>query len=165
MSIEPASPPGLERLRSRLWARLLGGWLAGALSACTPLIGPYSPVAYQNATSLKVETLALMDKASEPYEQHKAEAEALFVEARKAEEYDKGVPSNGISAAQWHLLIRPDGDLMGKFFTRWSSSSTKVLNRPFIDEMEKLVSDGFDEIICLEANQKQGRSCTAGAQS
>ena len=37
------------------------------LCGCTPLIGPYSPTAYQNATSLKAETLALMEKATEPY--------------------------------------------------------------------------------------------------
>lgn len=129
------------------------------LSACSPLIGPYSPVAYQNATSLKAETLALMDKANEPYDAHKSDIEKLFVEVNKAHEFVKGVPSNSISARQWEILIKPDGDLMGKFFSRWATSDTKVLNRVYIDEFKKIVSDAYDEIICLEANKKEVKQC------
>jgi len=50
---------------------------------CTPLIGAYSPTAYQNATSLKAESLALMDMAKEPYLDHKLEVEQLNVELSK----------------------------------------------------------------------------------
>jgi len=135
------------------------------LSACAPLIGPYSPVAYQNATSLKAETLALMDKASEPYDTRKAEVEKLFIEVNKAHEFVKGVPSNSISAKQWEILIKPDGDLMGKFFSRWATSESKGLSKPYTDEFKKIISDAFDEIICLEANKKEAKQCNVtGAQ-
>ncbi len=129
------------------------------LVACAPLIGPYSQVAYQNATSLKAETLALADKATEPYEKHKDEVEKLFVDANKAYEFVKGVPSNSISAKQWAILIKRDGDLMGKFFKRWADS--KKLNKEFIEEFKGLLSDAFDEIICLEANKKEATKCNA----
>lgn len=132
----------------------------GLLSACAPLIGPNSPVAYQNATSLKAETLALMDKATEPYDTHKAEVEKLFVEVNKANEFVKGVPSNSISSRQWEILIKKEGDLMGKFFSRWASSETKTLSKIYVDEFKPIVSDAFDEIICLEANKKEAKKCS-----
>jgi len=122
-------------------------------AACTPLIGPYSPTAYQNATSLKAETLAMMDKAKEPYAEHRAAVEALIVELHKAHEYVKGVPSNNISARQWEILIQMDGNLLGKFFKRWEERST--LSGVIIAEFKGPAADAFDEIICLEANKKE----------
>jgi hypothetical protein len=127
------------------------------LSACTPLIGPYSPTAYQNATSLKAETLALMDKATGPYSDHAKEIETLMVEIEKAYEFVKGIPSNSISAKQWALLKKTDGDLLGKFFLRWKER--KTLSREFIVEFKGVVADAFDEIICLEANKKEATEC------
>jgi len=129
------------------------------LSACWgPKIGPYSEVAYQNATSLKAETLGIMEKATEPYDAHKVEVENLFVEVNKAHEFVKGVPSNSISSQQWEILIKRDGDLIGKFFSRWSES--KILTKTYIDEFKPIVSDAFDEIICLEANKKTVKQCS-----
>ena len=125
--------------------------------ACAPLIGPYSPTSYQYATSLKAETLALMDKAEEPYSTHAAAVDALMVELDKAYEYVNGVPSNKISAKQWEILIDKDGDLVGKFFKRWKENDT--LSRVFIDEFKGVVADAFDEIICLEANKKEPSEC------
>lgn len=125
--------------------------------ACAPLIGPYSPTAYKYATSLKAETLALMDKARQPYSDHQTSVEALFVELHKAHEYVKGVPSNSISAKQWEILIQEDGDLIGKFFKRWQERST--LSTIVIDEFKAIVSDAFDEIICLEANKEEASKC------
>lgn len=124
---------------------------------CAPLIGPYSPKAYENATSLKAQTLELMDKAVEPYEDHKSRVDLLFVELRKAHEYVKGVPGNSLSAEQWEILIKKDGDLLGKFFKRWQERSS--LSSTYINEFKNLVSDAFDEIICLEANKKEPSQC------
>ena len=127
------------------------------ISSCTPLIGPYSPTAYQNATSLKAATLALMDKATQPYADHEKEIEALRVEIDKAYEFVHGIPSNSISAKQWQLLKKPDGDLLGTFFLRWKERG--VLSPTYIDEFKGLISDAFDEIICLEANKKEATTC------
>jgi hypothetical protein len=126
---------------------------------CAPLIGPYSPTAYQNATSLKVETLALMDKATQPYAGHEKEVESLNVEIDKAYEFVKGISSNSISAKQWLILKKPDGDLLGKFFLRWKERG--VLSQAVIDEYKGVVSDAYDEIICLEANKKEATKCSA----
>ncbi len=129
------------------------------IAACTPLIGPYSATAYKNATSLKPQTLALMDKATGKYAAHHAVIETLTVELEKAHEYVKGVPSNSISARQWHILIKADGQLFGKFIKRWKERST--LSHTFITEFKGIVSDAFDEIICLEANKKEASKCAS----
>ena len=133
-------------------------WLAClCLGGCAPLIGPYSPTAYQNATSLKAETLALMEKGTEPYAEYERQIEALMVDIDKAYEFVNGIPSNSLSAKQWLLLKNQDGDLLGKFFLRWKER--KTLSESFIHEFQGIVSDAFDEIICLEANKKQATTC------
>ncbi|MFV1982649.1 MAG: hypothetical protein ACC657_03845 [Thiohalomonadales bacterium] len=129
------------------------------IGACTPLIGAYSPTAYSNATSLKVESLALMDKATEPYSKHTDKVEELVIDLNKAYEYVNGLPRNSISAQQWKILIDTgsDGKLIGKFIKRWEEAGTK--NQTFIDNFKGLVSDAFDEIICLEVNKKEATAC------
>jgi len=127
------------------------------LVGCAPLIGPYSPTAYQNATSLKATTLALMDKATEPYATHQTDVESLMVEMDKAYEFVNGSPSNSISAKQWYILKKSDGEMFGKFALRWKEKST--LTQTFIDEFKGPVADAFDEIICLEANKKEAAKC------
>jgi len=128
------------------------------VAGCAPLIGPYSPTAYQNATSLKATTLALMDKATQSYANHEREIESLMLEIDKAYEFVNGIPSNSISAKQWQILKKADGDLLGKFFLRWKERG--VLTQVVIDEFKGLVADAFDEIICLEANKKEARNCS-----
>ena len=130
------------------------------LASCTPLIGPYSPAAYQNATSLKAATLAVMGKAREPYEKYQKEVDSLLVDIDKAYEFVRGIPSNSISARQWEILKDPQGDLLGKFFLRWRQRG--ILNDVYIEEFRVLIADAFDEIICLEANKKKSSSCKKG---
>ena len=131
-------------------------WLC--LAACAPLIGPYSPTAYQNATSLKAETLALMAKATKPFPENEKKVEALLVDIDKAYEYVHGIPSDDLSARQWEILRQPDGALLGRFLGRWKSEGT--LGTVYIDEFRGVVSDAFDEIICLEANKKGTTRCS-----
>lgn len=126
------------------------------MTACVH-VGPYSETAYKNATDLKPKTLAVMDKAEEPYSTHKEEVKALLVELKAAHEYVKGVPRDGFSEKQWNILLRENGNLFGKFHKRWQERST--LSKPFITEFKGIVSDAFDEIICLEANRKSPTAC------
>lgn len=127
------------------------------LTSCAPLIGPYSPTAYKNATTLKAQTLALMDKATEPYQKYEEKVESLTIEINEAYEYVHGIPSDSLSARQWEILKNPDGDLLGKFLSRWKSKDT--LSRVYIDQFKGIIADAFDEIICLEANKKSAKLC------
>ena len=120
------------------------------LSACS-YIAPYSQVAYQQAISLKVDALDLMDKATEPYASHADEVQRLQIEMRKAYEYARGRPNNELSARQWQLLMDPDRHLLGGFLKRWKEQST--LSEPFIREAKGVISDAFDTISGLESGK------------
>jgi hypothetical protein len=123
--------------------------LLSSLLQCAS-ISPYSP-AYQYATSLKVESLMLMDKATEPYATHQAEVAALVTKIDIAYEYAKGRPKNEISARQWEILKAPNHHLLGGFLQRWKHESQ--LSGPFVTEAKGLVADAFDTIIGLESGK------------
>lgn len=150
----------MTALVRKAWTQLLfAPLLALLLAGCAPLIGPYSATAYQNATSLKATSLALMDKSkTDTYASRQKEVESLFVEVDKAYEFVKGVPANSISARQWDVLRKPDGELLGKFALRWKERGT--LGPAFADEFKGVIGDAYDEIICLEANKKEAKTCS-----
>lgn len=114
-------------------------------------ISPYSQFAYEQATSLKVEALALMDKATEPYANHEKEVEQLQTKIEKAYEYVKGQPANELSTKQWEILKNPERHLLGGFLKRWKEKST--LSSVFIKEAKGVVADAFDTISGLESGK------------
>lgn len=120
---------------------------------------PYNPISYENATSLKAQTLVMMDRAIEPYANHKESVEALKIELGKAYEYVKGFSDNRTTTKQWEILVKEDGALIGKFHKRWKERST--MSNIIIAEYKKLIATAFDEIICLEANKKEPTKCKA----
>lgn len=124
---------------------------AGVLAACGPTISKFNETAYEQATSLKVESVALMNAATEPYEQHADDVRALKKKLEKAHEYAKGRPNNEISAKQWNILISPNRNLLGGFLKRWKDDSS--LNKVFVKEKVKQVRDAFDTIIGLESGK------------
>ncbi len=120
-------------------------------SGCSLQIDKYDKVAYQNATSIKVDSLALMSKATEPYEKNEESVDALKIEVEKAYEYAKGRPKNEIVTKQWEIMKDPDRNLLGGFFARWQMK--EVLSKNFIAEAKKNISLGFDQIIGLESGK------------
>ena len=120
------------------------------LSGCS-FISPYSQHAYEQATSLKVEALALMGKATEPYVKHEIAVEELMTKIEQAYEYAKGLPKNELSTQQWEILKSPDRNLLGGFLKRWKEKST--LSSVFIREAQGLVGNAFDTIIGLESGK------------
>lgn len=120
-------------------------------AACSPSISLFSPQAYENATSLKVEALQIMVQATESYPQHAPEVSKLITNVEKAYEYAKGYPKNELSTEQWEILKNPDGNLLGGFLARWQKDTT--LSKVFVSEMSGLVGDAFDTIIELESQK------------
>ena len=120
------------------------------LGGCT-LIARYDRVAYEHATSAKVDTLALMGKAIGSYNEHEKEVEALILELDKAYEYDRGRQLNKITVAQWDLLRDPDRNLVGGFLKMWKAKGT--LSVTFVAEKRKQIGDAFDQIIQLESGK------------
>jgi hypothetical protein len=150
-------PRQRSRPTRRAPARSLSGWvlclaLLGSVSGgCAPTIAPYSSTAYEQATSLKVESLALMDRATEPYPGHAQDVTALWLALQKAHEYARGRPRNEISARQWSILLDAERNLLGGFLARWREQST--LSPVFVTEAKGLVSEAFDLIIGLESGK------------
>ncbi len=124
--------------------------LAGA-AGCAPSIAPFSERAYEQAVSLKVDALALMGDASEPYDDHRAEVETVRRDLAKAYEFARGRPKNDLSARQWAVLADPERNLLGGFLARWESQGT--LSPVFAAEAQRLVADAFDTIIGLESGK------------
>jgi len=126
-----------------VWAISAGG--------CASLIDRYDKIAYQNATSIKVDTLVVMDKATEPYSQNESCVEALKIQVEKAYEYAKGRPKNEIVTKQWAIMKDPNRNLLGGFLARWKDK--KTLSKIFITEAKNNISLGFDQIIGLESGK------------
>jgi hypothetical protein len=136
------------------------------LSGCGRLIADYSLDAYKNATSLKAETSAMIDKSTEPYSKHAAEVDALNIKIDAAYEFVAGMPGNDLSAQQWAILKNPNLRSYGGFVAFWKAHGT--VSKNFRDGAKKNIGEAFDQIICLEANKQALTSCsaaTAAAQS
>ncbi len=116
-------------------------------------ISHFNQRAYEQATELKVEALALMDKAVRPFAEHRPEAEILRLNIEKAYEYAKGLPKNEITARQWEILKDPNRKLLGGFLKRWEEKSK--LSEVFIREAKTQVAEGFDTIIELESGKRK----------
>src|SRR5690554_3491539 len=125
--------------------------LAIAVSGCAPTISQFNETAYRQAVQLKVHSLALIDKAVEPYDEHSDEAERLLQEMNIAWEYSKGRPHNELSARQWEIMLDPERNLMGGFLARWKSEGS--LSPVFMREFSRVTADAFDSIIGLESGK------------
>jgi len=126
-------------------------FLALCLLSCAS-ISPFSLKAYEQATSLKVDALALMSKAQEPFRHHREEVAALVGTIEKAYEFARGRPNNEVTTRQWEILKDPERRSLGGFLKRWEREST--LSESFIREARGLVADGFDTIIGLESGKR-----------
>lgn len=149
MLVDFALRPSCRSRTAPLCAGLL--LLAATLAGCAPTISPYSPWAYEQATALKVEALALMEAADEPFSQHKGPVRRLRTDLKKAHEFARGRPQNEISTRQWAILIDPERNLLGGFLKRWEDEG--ILSPVFIQEAKRIVADAFDTIIGLESGK------------
>jgi len=119
------------------------------LTGCGHYIAPYNETAYQNATDLKVESLALMNNASRPYTDYAQEVQSLMIKVDQAYEFSKGIPKNDLTTKQWQKMLDPKKNMLGGFIKKWEMDGQ--LNEVFIEEMKEQIAEGFDEIIQLES--------------
>lgn len=118
--------------------------LAGCISS-TPR---FDNVAYTQAISIKLDTLALMDKAVDDYSQHRQEVEQLMRQIDKAYEYTQGRKNAELILEQWKIIRDPGENLVVGFFNRWKEKGR--LNSDFIGGSKTNVSGAFNQIIELE---------------
>lgn len=140
------------------WFKVL--CVALLLGSCAPIISEYSLDAYKTATSLKAETIGLIDKSGDKIAAHKPEIDALTVKIDAAYEFAAGMPANEIAAAEWQKLRDPAGGLYGGFLRIWREGP---LPPAFRDDKKKQIGAAFDQIICLEINKKEAQRCGVAA--
>jgi hypothetical protein len=123
------------------------------ITACQNMQALYSEQAYQQAVTLKVESLNLMDKATESYDLHKEEVGELKIALQKAHEYAKGRPQNTESTRQWEIMIDPEGSLLGGFLRMWEEKGQ--IPSAMVEETKGNIEEGFDIIMELESGKRE----------
>lgn len=119
-------------------------------SSCSTIAG-FDQQAYENATSLKVDSKNVMATATQSYSSQQTKVNALRTNLEKAYEYDIGRPLNQITIKQWDLLLDPKGDLLGGFLTEWKEEGT--LKPGYVRSKQTQIGRGFDTIIGLESGK------------
>lgn len=118
--------------------------------SCTS-ISPYDYHSYENATSLKSETISLMERGTEEYSKHVDSINDLNLKIEIAYEYEKGKPKNSITTKMWEKLKDPSGGLYGDFIKLWREQNT--LGPDYVQAKKRIVEQSFDEIIKLESKK------------
>lgn len=141
----------MKTIKPYIHSVLPGLFVLLMLSNCGNMQAVFSERAYQQAVSLKVESLELMDQATGNYSNHQQQVEQLKTELQKAYQYAQGRPNNETTTRQWEILIDPERNLLGGFLARWEQEGT--MSQVFIDENKKIIADAFDTIIELESGK------------
>jgi hypothetical protein len=114
-------------------------------------IATFDQAAYEHATSLKVDAMVVMNKATESYASHSRDIAELQISLDKAYEYDRNRPLNNVTIELWDKLRDPQGDLLGGFLREWKEDGP--LLPKYVSAKEKQVAEAFDVIIQLESGK------------
>jgi hypothetical protein len=126
-----------------------------ALTSCS-FLSPYDQAAYAQAVNLKVDTLALVDKATQSYTEHAGDISKLNLALAKGYEYDKNRSHNEITRKMWEVLLfknpsDPRDGILPRFFEEWKTAGT--LKPAEIANNKQDIGNAFDKIIQLESGK------------
>jgi len=114
-------------------------------------ISTFDQYAYTQTTSLKVDALNIMDKATEEYTTNEKIVQELQTNLQKVYEYEKNRPKNEFTIKMWDKIIDANGHLLGGFIRRWQKEHK--LNAVFVQEEKKIIDLAFDQIAGLESHK------------
>ena len=107
----------------------------------------------ERAFDTKVDALALMAKAVEPYTKHQDEVAEFMIELDKAYEFERTRPLDPTALTLWSILRDPNRDLLGGFLKQWKEEGEL---RPVYVEAKRLqIGGAFDQIIEFETKKHQ----------
>ena len=126
-------------------------FLSVSLSSC--VTSQIDPTSITTATALKARTVALANKALEPYPTHVADITALNTDLEAAYSHEKGRIVNTQTIAQWDLLLHksptdPSSGIWPRFLEHWQKKGT--LKSGTIQDNAQDIGAAFDKIISLE---------------
>lgn len=125
-----------------VWVGLV---VAALLSGCAT-ITKFDQNSYNAAQELKAEALATMAHPTPTM----VDGLRARLDAQVAYEAGKG-KANAISAAQWKLLGRTDGHLLGGWIKEYRAG--QVMSPAYVEEKQAQVGRAFDEILKLEGGK------------
>jgi hypothetical protein len=135
--------------RETIWTLLFGCFLALLLQGCiTVPISYYDAATYKNLTSLKAETMLLVEKFdSKPVLEMEAKIEDVTLKLRQAYEYEigKGNP-NSDTARQFKIIV----NLFNEDVTDFQDSGPGGLGPKFFQEASVVLGQAFDIAIETE---------------
>lgn len=141
---QPVASPAFKN--ALFW--LLGAFLAGSVVGCAHM-AHFDQNTFSAALELKSEALPLVLQATDRYELHKAQVEALQVKLSAQLAYEEGKgKSNVISYNQWRILTSEDHALLGKLLKDWKEE--KKFSPAYVREKAEQIGLAFDEIMRLE---------------
>ncbi len=126
-------------------------FLSFLLLSCSSL-SSFDQTTIDQANSLKTMALSLMGNATNPYSDLTPQIDDLRKRLDEAYQYSKSRNNNEETTKQWEVLIKPDGNLLGGFLSRWKSQGQ--LGQSFVIQAKDLVGNAFDEIVQLENSKK-----------
>lgn len=129
--------------------RLLLPFLLLALAGCVSMIAGQDPVSIKHATDMKVQANLLLDKATDPPDEHALEILEIQIHGLQAHEYARAIPHNELSAKQWSILVDPNKSLLGGFLRLWQERGSGM-SEIFVDEVRGNINAAIEEIIRLE---------------
>ena len=89
-----------------------------------------------------------MDKASEPFDGHRQEAESLLSEVDEMVTYEKNRPNNEISNEMWQLLADENRFLLAGFIKKWKENER--FSKAFLQEAKSQIIDAMDALLSFE---------------
>lgn len=148
----PISASSLNlRRAARAASRTLGLLIIVSMSAC---VTSRNQSALQNASMLKTDTLALLDKATEPFSAHAQQVSNLNARLEQAFDFENSRPNNTPTIQMWDTLLHVNPQLPGsgiypRFIKQWETKGT--LKPAYIANKKENLAAAFDKIISLEA--------------
>lgn len=132
----------------------LSSLLFSVLLSCNAVkTAVYDQYSYQQTISLKVESEALLENATDNFSNHEDEVNDLILELKKLVEYEKNKPNNEITYAMLKLMADQDKNLLAGFLKRWENE--QQLSQVFTNEAKAQIMEAFDLIIKYEANKNK----------
>jgi formyltetrahydrofolate hydrolase len=107
---------------------------------------------YDETARLKKQSLALVDKAVEPYAKQEAKVEALKLDLSALVQQEQARKRNAAKVKQWQLLLNEQGHLLGGFLVKWQKDT--VLNEVFVRLAESQIEQAFEVIQATEKDRR-----------
>lgn len=110
---------------------------------------PFDAQAFNMGKEIKTEALNLMGLAGQDYSASASKVSAFQTKVTDQIAYEESRgEKNKTTVDMWKLLMKPDGNLLGGFLSKWKSEGK--LNPVLVSQFKNEITKNLDKIIDLE---------------